>query len=47
VHGADDPNLTEEVSSFNLEWSPLLSLSDNDLIDEDMNNTLMELLSVK
>jgi hypothetical protein len=34
VHGADDPNLNEEVSSFNLEWSPLLSLSDNDLIDE-------------
>jgi len=43
VHGADDPNLNEEVSSFNLEWSPLLSLSDNDLIDEDMNNTLMQI----
>jgi hypothetical protein len=24
VHGADDPNLNEEVSSFNLEWSPYI-----------------------
>jgi hypothetical protein len=36
VHGADDPKLNEEVSSFNLEWSPLLSLSDNDLIMQNI-----------
>lgn len=42
VHVADDPNLNEEVSRFNLEWSPLLSLSD-DMIDEDMNYTLMQI----
>ena len=39
----DDPNLNEEVSRFNLEWSPLLSLPDNDMIDEDKNYILMQL----
>ena len=40
---ADDPNLNEEVSRFNLEWSPLLSLPDNDMIDEDKNYILMQI----
>ena len=39
---ADDPNLNEEVSRFNLEWSPLLSLPDNDMIDEDIYYILLQ-----
>ena len=40
---ADDPNLNKEVSLFNLEWSPLLSLPDNDMIDEDINYILLQI----
>jgi len=40
---ADDPNLNEEVSRFNLEWSPLLYLPDNYMIDEDMNYILLQI----
>ena len=40
---ADDLNLNEEVSRFNLEWSPLLSLPDNDMIDEDINYILLQI----
>jgi hypothetical protein len=35
----DDPNLNDEVSRFSLERSPLLSLADNDMIDENLNGT--------
>ena len=30
---ADNANLNEEVTRYNLEWSPQLSLSDNDMND--------------
>jgi len=30
------------VSRFNLEWSPLLSLPDNDMIDEDIYYILLQ-----
>ena len=40
---ADDPILNKEVSCFNLERSPLLSLPDNDIIDEDLNDTLLQI----
>ena len=40
---ADDPNLNEEVSRFNLEWSPLLSLPDNDMIDENIDYILLQI----
>jgi hypothetical protein len=36
----DYPNLNEEVSSFNLEWFPLLLLLDIDMIDKDLNDKL-------
>jgi hypothetical protein len=36
------------VSPFNLGWSPLLNLPDNDMIDEDLNDTLLHInMSVK
>jgi len=40
---ADDPNLNKEVSRINLEWSPLLSPADNDMIDEDLNDNLLQI----
>jgi hypothetical protein len=30
---ADNANLNKEVTRYNLEWSPQLSLSDNDMND--------------
>jgi hypothetical protein len=33
----------KEVSCFNIEWSPLLSLPDNDMIDEDINDILLQI----
>ena len=33
----------EEVSLFNLEWSPLLSLPDNDMIDKNINHILLQI----
>ena len=33
----------EEVSCFNIEWFPLLSLPDNDMIDEDINDILLQI----
>jgi len=37
-----------DVSRFNLWWSPLLYLPDNDMIDEDLNDTLLHInMSVK
>ena len=37
-----------DVSRFNLGWSPLLNLPDNDMIDEDLNDTLLLInMSVK
>ena len=40
---ADGPNLNKEVSCFNLECSSLLSLPDNDMIDEDINYILLQI----
>jgi hypothetical protein len=37
-----------DVSRFSLGWSPLLYLPDNNMIDEDLNNTLLHInMSVK
>ena len=33
----------EEVSLFNLEWSPPLHLPDNDMIDEDITYILLQI----
>lgn len=35
-----DSNIDEEASHFSPSWFPLLSLPDNDMIDEDLNYTL-------
>ena len=35
--------MNEKVSRFNIEWSPRLSLVDNDMIDEDLNDTLLQI----
>ena len=40
---ADDPNLNEEVSRFNLAQYPLLSIPDNDMINEDINYILLQI----
>jgi hypothetical protein len=37
-----------DVSRFNLGWSPLLYLPDNNMIDQDLNDTLLNInMSVK
>ena len=38
----DNPNLNDEVSRFSLERSPLLSLAENDMIDENLNVTRLQ-----
>ena len=35
--------MNEKVSRFNIEWSPRLSLVDNDMIDEDLNDTFLQI----
>jgi hypothetical protein len=41
-HCVDNPNLNDEVSRFSLERSPLLSLAENDMIDENLNVTRLQ-----
>jgi hypothetical protein len=44
----DNPNLTADVSRFNLGWSPLLSLPDHDMSVQDLNDTPLQIkMSVK
>ena len=38
----DNPNLNEDVWRFNLELSSLLTLYDNDMINDDLNDTLLQ-----